>query len=78
MKYYKCDMCDRVVTSHRFEEENWETTYFDENGVEVTWEYDKKLKYFYSNSLVINTCHFCPLCSALYHDIYYPFMPRKN
>ena len=55
MKYYKCDTCGRIATPTRFEEENWETIYFDADGVEVIWEYDEKLKYFYSNTPVINT-----------------------
>lgn len=78
MKYYECDMCGRTVASHCFEEENWETAYFDTNGVEIIWKYDEKLDYYYSDIPAINTCHFCPLCSALYHDIYYPFIPRRN
>ena len=78
MKYYKCDTCGRIATSARFEEENWETIYFDADEVEVIWEYDEKLKYFYSNTPVINTYHFCPLCYKVYHEFYYPFMPKKN
>ena len=78
MKYYECDMCGRIATSHRFKEENWETTYFDADGVEIVWEYDEKLDYYYCNTPVVNTYHLCPLCSTLYHDIYRPFMPRRN
>ena len=40
MKYYKCDTCGRIATPTRFEEENWETIYFDADGVEVIWEYE--------------------------------------
>lgn len=78
MKYYECDMCGRIATSHHFKEENWETVYFDADGVEVVWEYDEELKYFYSNTPVISTYHLCPLCYEVYHDFYRPFMPRKS
>lgn len=78
MKYYKCDMCGRIATSARFKEENWETIYFDVNGEEVIWTYDKDLRYFYADAPIATTHHYCPLCYEVYHDFYYPFIPRKS